>query len=207
MTACSNECPRQPVLTVTRLLKVSQRKRRSHVAASNVSSLDIVGKVLTLSCRSGGCRYCRQCWEAYLEAEDLLALDYEDSIGDLEAGVDGSSTLLGPEWEEPLRQCTKCGMEARVGAVDPDVGLWSSSPRRRHDRKCQISRPCCLDCRSYAFDTQIRAACLSSDFEPFQCLCCSKVSIAMSVRWQQVLYTMLRISFGRKGSAPKELLL
>ena len=94
MIACS-----QPVLTVTRLLKVSQRKRRSQVAASNVSSIDIVGKALILSCRSGGCRYCRQCWEAYLEAEDLLAVEHEDSIGDLEAGVDRGSTLLGPEWD------------------------------------------------------------------------------------------------------------
>jgi hypothetical protein len=179
MTACS-----QPALTVTCLLKVSQRKRRSQVAASNVSSIDIVGKALILSCRSGGCMYCRQCWEAYLETEDLLAVEHEDSIGDLEAGVDGGSTLLGPDWEEPLRQCTKCGMEARVGAVDPAVGLWSSSQRRRHDGKCQISRPGCLDWRSSAFDPPIIAACLPRDFEPFQCLCCSKVSIAMSVRWQ-----------------------
>ena len=32
-------------------------------------------KLGILSCCSGGCRYCRPCWEAYLFAEDLLEHD------------------------------------------------------------------------------------------------------------------------------------
>ena len=93
MTACNNKCPRQVVLTVTRPLQVLQRKWLSQVAASNVSSIDVFGQILILSCRSGGCRYCRRCWEAYLMAEDLRAPGHEDSIGDFKAGADGDSTL------------------------------------------------------------------------------------------------------------------
>jgi hypothetical protein len=88
MTACS-----QPALTVTRPLQVLQREWLSQVAASNVSSIDVFGQILILSCRSGGCRYCRRCWEAYLMAEDLRAPGHEDSIGDFKAGADGDSTL------------------------------------------------------------------------------------------------------------------
>jgi hypothetical protein len=81
-----------------------------------------------------------------LEYEDLLS-DLQDNI--TEVGYDGATTKnqehdrdgiesapnvhIGPEWGGPLRQCMNCCVEAEVGAVDPDGGLWSSLPPYCHD--------------------------------------------------------------------------
>ena len=41
---------------------------------------------------------------------------------------------LGPEWGEPLRECAECHVEAEVGAVDYDDGMWSTPPLDDTDR-------------------------------------------------------------------------
>jgi hypothetical protein len=114
---------------------------------------------------------------------------------------------LGLEWEEPLHQCTGCGVELEVGAVDPDGGLWSSLPLCRHNSMWQMSPPDRLDCHSSASRSPKGVARLGSCFERFQYLRRRKNAyLAMSVRRKQVLPTVPRNSIGRKGYAARELL-
>jgi hypothetical protein len=114
---------------------------------------------------------------------------------------------LGLEWGEPLHQCTGCGVEVEVGAVDPDGGLWSSLPLCRHNSMWQMSPPDRLDCHSSASRSPKGVARLGSCFERFQYLRRRKNAyLAMSVRRKQVLPTVPRNSIGRKGYAARELL-
>ena len=129
---------------------VCQRSSPDAAAALNHECGSAAGMLQTeaLACSPSSWAPCPHCGSRFASFEEIDAHDCLQSrqpglASQLPALVvpfcaracEGAPALrLGPEWGEPLRECAECHVEAEVGAVDYDDGMWSTPPLDDTDR-------------------------------------------------------------------------